>query len=195
MIIGIDIDNTLTKVQRELNQAAFEYAKKLGKDVKDANNPLEDIKNNGDTYKTKFKFDYEELQYFLREIQEEITNRAIPRDGVVEIIKKLRKEGHLIYIVTARDSEFHDDPYNLSKNWLEKNNIEYDKLIVNARQKAPICEQEKIELFIDDQLNNCLDIQKVGIKAIQISDDDKKFENIITLHNWNEIYRYIQEME
>lgn len=195
MIIGIDIDNTLTKVQRELNQAAFEYAKKLGKDVKDANNPLEDIKNNGDTYKTKFKFDYEELQYFLREIQEEITNRAIPRDGVVEIIKKLRKEGHLIYIVTARDSEFHDDPYNLSKNWLEKNNIEYDKLIVNARQKAPICEQEKIELFIDDQLNNCLDIQKVGIKSIQISDDDKKFENIITLHNWNEIYRYIQEME
>lgn len=195
MIIGIDIDNTLTEVQEELNQAAFEYAKKLGKDVNDANNPLEDIKNNGDTYKAKFKFNYEELQYFLREIQEKITNKAMPRVGVVETIKKLRKEGHLIYIITARDSEFHDDPYSLSKNWLDKNNIEYDKLIVNARQKAPVCNQEKVELFIDDQLNNCLDIQKIGIKAIRISDDNKTFENIITLHNWNEIYRYIAEME
>lgn len=195
MIIGIDIDNTLTEVQEELNQAAFEYAKKLGKDVKDANNPLEDIKNNGDTYKVKFKFNYEELQYFLREIQEEITNKAIPRDGVVETIRKLRKEGHLIYIITARDSEFHDNPYVLSKNWLKKNHIEYDKLIVNARQKAPICKKENIELFIDDQLNNCLDVQEIGIKTIRISDDNKDFKNITTLHSWNEIYKYITEME
>lgn len=194
MVIGIDIDNTLTVVQEELNQAAFEYAKKLGKDIKDANNPLEDIKNNGDTYKEKFKFNYDELQYFLRNIQEEIVNKAIPRVGAVETIHKLREEGHTIYIVTARDSEFHDDPYTLSKDWLKKNNIEYDKLIVNARQKAPICEHEKIQLFIDDQLNNCMDIQKTGIKVIRISDDNKEFENVTTLHNWNEIYKFIKEM-
>lgn len=195
MIIGIDIDNTLTEVQEELNQAAFEYAKKLGKDVKDVNNPLEDIKNNGDTYKAKFKFNYEELQYFLREIQEKITNKSMPRDGVVEAIKKLRNKGHLIYIVTARDSEFHDDPYILSKNWLDKNNIEYDKLIVNARQKAPICKEEKIDLFIDDQLNNCIEISNIGTKTIRISNDKQQYENIVTLKNWNEIYKYISEME
>lgn len=194
MIIGIDIDNTLTEVQEQLNKAAYDYAIKLGKNIEGAENSLEDIKNNGDLYKKKFQFTYEELKYFLKDIQEEITNNAKPREGAVETIKKLRQKGHKIYIVTARDSEFHDDPYNLSKNWLDNNNIEYDMLIVNAREKAPICIKENIELFIDDQLNNCLDISNVGIRTIRISNDEKQYENIITLDNWNRIAEYIGEI-
>ena len=53
-IIGIDIDNTITEIQDELNEAAYEYAVRLGKNIDNANNPLEDIKNNGDVYKKKF---------------------------------------------------------------------------------------------------------------------------------------------
>lgn len=195
MKIGINIDNTITEVQEELNNAAYEYAIKLGKNINNAENSFEDIKNNGDTYKKKFQFSYDELKYFLKNIQEEITNNAVPREKVVEVISKLKKLDHKIYIITARDSEFHDDPYNLSKNWLDKNNIEYDKLIVNAREKAPVCKDEKIDLFIDDQLNNCLDIAKIGIKTIRLSNDKKKYKDIITFENWDEIYNYITEME
>ena len=194
MKIGIDIDNTITEVQEELNNA-YEYAIKLGKNINNAENSFEDIKNNVDTYKKKFQFSYDELKYFLKNIQEEITNNAVPREKVVEVISKLKKLDHKIYIITARDSEFHDDPYNLSKNWLDKNNIEYDKLIVNAREKAPVCKDEKIDLFIDDQLNNCLDIAKIGIKTIRLSNDKKKYKDIITFENWDEIYNYITEME
>ena len=103
-------------------------------------------------YKKKFEFTYEELKYFLKNIQEEITNRAKPRNNAIETINRLRKEGHKIIIITARDSEFHDNPYLLSKNWLDKNNIEYDKLIVNAREKGTICKNENIDLFIDDTI-------------------------------------------
>ena len=195
MKIGIDIDNTITEVQEELNNAAYEYGIKLGKNINNAENSFEDIKNNVDTYKKKFQFSYDELKYFLKNIQEEITNNAVPREKVVEVISKLKKLDHKIYIITARDSEFHDDPYNLSKNWLDKNNIEYDKLIVNAREKAPVCKDEKIDLFIDDQLNNCLDIAKIGIKTIRLSNDKKKYKDIITFENWDEIYNYITEME
>ncbi len=195
MKIGIDIDNTITEVQEELNNAAYEYAIKLGKNINNAENSFEDIKNNVDTYKKKFQFSYDELKYFLKNIQEEITNNAVPREKVVEVISKLKKLDHKIYIITARDSEFHDDPYNLSKNWLDKNNIEYDKLIVNAREKAPVCKDEKIDLFIDDQSNNCLDIAKIGIKTIRLSNDKKKYKDIITFENWDEIYNYITEME
>ena len=195
MNIGIDIDNTITEVQDKLNQSAYEYAIKLGKNINNAENSLEDIKNNGDTYKKKFQFSYDELKYFLKNIQEEITNNAVPREKAVEVISKLKKLDHKIYIITARDSEFHDDPYNLSKNWLDKNNSEYDKLIVNAREKAPVCKDEKIDLFIDDQLNNCLDIAKIRIKTIRISNDKKQYKDIITFENWDEIYNYIAEME
>ena len=194
MNIGIDIDNTITEVQDELNKAAYEYAVKLGKNINNAENPLEDIKNNGDVYKKKFEFTYEELKYFLKNIQEEITNKAKPRINAVETINKLRREGHKIFIITARDSEFNDDPYLLSKNWLDKNNIEYDKLIVNAREKGVVCKNENIDFFIDDQLNNCLDVLKEGIKVIRISKEISKNAEIVDLDNWNKIYEFIGEL-
>lgn len=193
MNIGIDIDNTITEVQEQLNNAAFKYAIKLGKNIDNTGNSFEDIKNNGDMYKKKFKFSYNELKYFLKNIQEEITNKAKPRDNAVETINRLKKEGHKIIIITARDSEFHDNPYLLSKNWLDKNNIKYDKLIVNAREKAPICKKENIDLFIDDQLNNCIEVTKEGIQTIRISDDKDNFENIEIVDNWKQIYEYVQK--
>ncbi len=194
MRIGIDIDNTITEVQDELNNAAYEYAVKLGKNINSAENALEDIKNNGDLYKKKFEFNYEELKYFLKNIQEEITNKAKPRINAVETINRLRKEGHKIFIITARDREFHDNPYLLSKKWLDKNNIEYDKLIVNARKKGIICKKENIDLFIDDQLNNCLDVLKEGIKVIRISKEISENAKIVDLENWNKIYKFIGEL-
>lgn len=195
MKIGIDIDNTLTEVQEKLNKAAFEYAISLGKKIDNYDNPMEDIKNNGDTYRKKFQFTYEELKYFLKNIQENITNNAIPRENAKEVIDKLKKDRNEIYIITARDSEFHDDPYKLSKDWLDKNEIYYDKLIVNAREKSSVCEKEKIDLFIDDQLNNCLSVQNAGIQTIMITDKTYNYDKIKQLKDWNEIYNYINEME
>ncbi len=195
MKIGIDIDNTLTEVQEELNKAAFEYAISLGKKIDNYDNPIEDIKNDGDTYRKKFQFTYEELKYFLKDIQENITNSANPRENAKEAIDKLKEKGHEIYIITARDSEFHDDPYKLSKDWLDKNKIYYDKLIVNAREKSSVCKNEKIDLFIDDQLNNCLSVQNAGIQTIMITNEIYNYDEIKQLKNWNEIYNYINEME
>ena len=191
MNIGIDIDNTITEVQDQLNKAAYDYAIKLGKNIENADNPLEYIKNNRDTYRKKFQFSYEELKYFLQNIQEEITNKAKPIDNAVEVINRLKKEGHKIIIITARDSEFHDDPYLLSKNWLDKNNIKYDQIIVNAREKGMVCKDENIDLFIDDQLNNCLDVLKEGIKVIRISNEICDNKDIIDLDSWTKIYEYI----
>lgn len=65
MIIGIDIDNTLTDIQKEINIAAYKYAKKLGKDVSDVDKLDEDINNNSSYYINKFHFNYDELKYFL----------------------------------------------------------------------------------------------------------------------------------
>lgn len=193
MRIGIDIDNTITDIENQLNEAAYNYAKQLGKEI-DKNIKVEDSKNDGNVYQKIYKFTYEELKHFLGDIQEEITNNAIPRPGAVEAIKKLRKEGHEIYIITARDNEFHEDPYMLSKNWLDNNSIEYDKLIVNVREKAPLCKNEKIDIFIDDQLNNCLEVSKEGIKTIRFTTDTTGYENMVNINSWDRVYQYIKKM-
>lgn len=193
MRIGIDIDNTITDIENQLNEAAYNYAKQLGKEI-DKNIKVEDSKNDGNVYQKIYKFTYEELKHFFGDIQEEITNNAIPRPCAVETIKKLRKEGHEIYIITARDNEFHEDPYMLSKNWLDNNSIEYDKLIVNVREKAPLCKDEKIDIFIDDQLNNCLEVSKEGIKTIRFTTDTTGYENMVNINSWDRVYQYIKKM-
>ena len=137
---------------------------------------------------------YDELLYFFGNIQEKITKKAKPREDVVEVLKNLRKDGHKIYIVTARDSEFHNDPYGLSKTWLDKNNIEYDKLIVDARDKAKVCKEQNVDLFIDDKLSNCQGVSNEGIVTIRITNYTDPHQNIINKKNWKEIYEYIKQL-
>ena len=155
MNIGIDIDDTLTDIRDKLNLAAEKYANELGKENKNEEDKYVEDNNNGNVYQIKYGFTYEELKYFLSVIHEGITKKEEPRKNCVEIIRRLHNEGHKIYIITARDSEFHEDPYKLSKDWLDKNNIYYDELIVNARNKLEVCQRKNIDLFIDDQLANC----------------------------------------
>ena len=196
MNIGIDIDDTLTDIRDKLNLAAEKYANELGKENKNEEDKYVEDSNNGNIYQIKYGFTYEELKYFLSVIQEEITKKEEPRKNCVEIIRKLHNEGHKIYIITARDSEFHEDPYKLSKDWLDKNNIYYDELIVNARNKLEVCQRENIDLFIDDQLANCTKVSEAGIKVIRITEyNDIQHGDIINKKNWNEIYDYIKEME
>lgn len=196
MNIGIDIDDTLTDIRDKLNLAAEKYANELGKENKNEEEKYVEDNNNGNVYQIKYGFTYEELKYFLSVIHEGITKKEEPRKNCVEIIRKLHNEGHKIYIITARDSEFHEDPYKLSKDWLDKNNIYYDELIVNARNKLEVCQRKNIDLFIDDQLANCTKLSEAGIKVIRITEyNDIQHGDIINKKNWNEIYNYIKEME
>lgn len=196
MNIGIDIDDTLTDIRDKLNLVAEKYANELGKENKNEEDKYVEDNNNGNVYQIKYGFTYEELKYFLSVIHEGITKKEEPRKNCVEIIRRLHNEGHKIYIITARDSEFHEDPYKLSKDWLDKNNIYYDELIVNARNKLEVCQRKNIDLFIDDQLANCTKLSEAGIKVIRITEyNDIQHGDIINKKNWNEIYNYIKEME
>lgn len=195
MRIGIDIDDTLTDIRDKLNNAAFEYAKNLNKQIKNDNVEINDIYNDGNIYQKVFGFSYDELKYFLGTIQENITNNAIPRKNCVDIINKLHEEGNEIYIITARDSEFHDDPYKQSIDWLNKNNIYFDKLIVNARDKRKICIDEKIDLLIDDSISNCKNVIAGGTSAIMITNDNtKEKDGISCFSSWIDIYNYLHNL-
>ena len=193
MIIGIDIDDTLTDIRDEVGAEALKYAKSLNKEI-DEKKVVWDKNNNGSSFKERYNLNYDELLYFFGNIQEKITKKAKPREDVVEVLKNLRKDGHKIYIVTARDSEFHNDPYELSKTWLDKNNIEYDKLIVDARDKAKVCKEQNVDLFIDDKLSNCQGVSNEGIVTIRITNYTDQHQNIINKKNWKEIYEYIKQL-
>lgn len=191
MRIGIDIDDTMTDIKDQLRGAAVEYAKSLNKNIRYKNDGIVDMYNNGNIYQQLFDFNYEELKYFLGTIQEKITDNAIPRENCVAVINQLHKDGNEIYVITARDKEFHKDPYLQSKKWLEKNSIYFDKLIVNARDKGVICVENNIDLLIDDNIRNCFDAINLGIDAILFGKNKDK--EINTFLNWAEIYDYVKK--
>lgn len=189
MRIGIDIDNTLTDIENELMEEAIHYAYQLGKTI-DVNKPIVDFTNDGNIYQRIFGFNEEELKYFLGPIQESITEKAIPRENATRIINQLHRDGHYIFIVTARDFEYHKDPYKQSKDWLNEHHIYFDELIVNARNKGKICADYKIDLLIDDNVGNCMEANQYGINTILFG--NRKYDNLKNYSNWIEIYEYIE---
>lgn len=193
MRIGIDIDNTLTDIKRQLDNAIYKYAKSINKMPANKNMDIIDTNNNGDVYQKMFNLSYEELKYFLGPIQEKITNNAIPRPYCVDIIKQLHNDRNEIYIITARDSEFHEDPYLQSEVWLNENNIYFDKLIVNARDKKKICLDNDIDLLIDDSISNCLNVSNAGIYTLTIGHNKEIINGIRNFNNWQQIYNFLSE--
>ena len=93
MIIGIDIDDTLTDIRDKVGEEALKYAQSLNKDVNEEK-IVWDKNNNGSSFRERYNLNYDELLYFFRNIQENITKTAKPREDVVEVIKKLREDGH-----------------------------------------------------------------------------------------------------
>ena len=56
-----------------------------------------------------------------------------------EIINKLKEEGNEIIFITARSENAYTNPYNITYEYLKKNNIKFDKLYVSAGTKKEIC--------------------------------------------------------
>ena len=93
------------------------------------------------------------------------------------MLQKLKDEGHTIFIITKR---FSNKPYERSIKLLTKNKLPYDKLIINAGNKLEACKNNKIDLFIDNSISICDNLNKNGIKAYVINTYYNKYKKTIS---------------
>mgnify|MGYP004456857083 FL=1 len=191
MKIGIDIDNTLNDIKNKLTDAAYKYAKEKNKQCKEG--VIINDNNDISIYQKLFNFNDEELKYFLGSIRNKIMDNALPRPFCMDTIKQLHNDGHKIYIIASRDNQFYKNSYLQSKIWLENNNIYFDKLIVNVKDKKKVCLKEKIDLLIDANINNCLNVSKVGIQTITIGNNTTFVNGIRNFDNWKQIYNFLNQ--
>lgn len=114
-----------------------------------------------------------------------------------KVLKKLKEEGNEIYFITARLTNINNcNTEEITKNTLKESNIEYDKLIINASDKLKVCEDEGIELFVEDSYDTCKELAENGIKSILMTTKmNQKIEagNIPRVHNWDEVYEQIKK--
>ena len=181
--IGIDIDDTMTETSDYLRPYVAEF---FGLD-------LQYLKENNISYSNL----PEELRSRNLEFAQTYYDKVIVdtpfKPKVSEYIDKIKELGHEIIIITARDKSLYTDEYETTSKELEKHNIHYDKLICDF-DKATICKEEKIDLFIDDSIPNCTKVNEVGIEVLVFNSKINK--NIETaLHrvdSWQEIYDIIR---
>lgn len=187
MKIGVDIDNVLSNFNEVLLNDYINHDKEL------RNNGI--INNN--VYIRKM-FDWsedEERQYYQENI-ERLANLLEPIKDCSKYIKKLRDNGHYIYIISGRNNGEYSDPYNMTIKWLKKYDIEYDHLILtnayNHQEKADICLEHKIDIMIDDSSNVCIKCDENNIKTLLFDTEYNKSETKFTrVTNWEEIFHYI----
>jgi len=180
MRIGIDIDDTITET----------YDATIKTICKMYNLSYHEL------IKEKLNYDILSRRYseaFKLEIYEkEILKLKLKKD-VKKVINKLSKK-HEIIIITARNKFECRFPYNLSYEYLTTNNIYFDELFVEVSDKGKCCYENKIDLFIDDSIRNCLSVNEYGIDTIIYDNVFNKDCNLRRYDNWLDIYDYIERI-
>ena len=155
MNIGFDIDDTLTNLKCYNKSFCEKEFKLTGRSYKVKNEKAGFIRE-------MYNWTADEFSEFWRKVRQQFQENLPIRKNAYEVINTLKKQGHNVFIITRR---FTNNPYERSYNWLKKHNIPYDKLIVNAGNKLKACKEHNIDLFLDDDIKICDNLNKHGIKA------------------------------
>ena len=192
MNIGIDIDDTIANTYDVLFNYAQNYTiNDMGKEIKDVNRNI--ITH---MYCTNFhNWNKKEDKEFLDKYYEKTVLKVQPKMYAIENIKKLKESGDKIYLITARFLSDKFDVKKLTKDWLEKYGIPYDKLILNSQNKVIVAKENNIDIFVDDSIKNCTEIANSGIKTYMmdtIVNKDFEDENIERVYSWPHLYQKIE---
>ena len=191
MIIGIDIDDTISDSTTQHDYYAKEFTEKV-------------LKREFKIYETssldpmwaKFVYDWsdEENKEFWNLYYEKDMMSVVPKPNAVEIINELYKDNEII-IISARWDRESGIIQRITEEWLKKYNIKYHKLYMGHIDKRQIVADNKIDLFIDDALKTCTEVQSLGVKSLLMTtrlNKDIDIGNITRVNNWDEINEIIK---
>lgn len=187
MVIGIDMDDTICSTNEKIIIEADKYDKEMlgGTGIKDIN-AYEFNKMMGWPDGMKGQFFSDRLEYIM--------DNAEIKPNAKKVINKLHDEGNKIIFISFRKGKYIKDPYILTKNWLDRNGVKYDKIYVDTGSKADECINEGVNLFIDDKESHCEDVSSAGVDVLLFTNaynhDEKRFKRV---DNWDEVYKYIKE--
>lgn len=189
MRIGIDIDTCVSN----FNDVLLEEYIKHDKELRNTG-----IINDKPYNITVGMFDWskeENDDFYYNNIQRIVMNLK-PLNNTKEIIDKLKADGNEIYIITSRDNGEYINPAKMTREWLEKHDIYFDKLILTGKhEKGPVCKENNIDIMIEDSIKNCEDIENNGVKCYimntRYNQEETRFERV---KRWDEIYSKISKL-
>ena len=191
MNIGVDVDGVLVELEMyQIENCAKFFKKKYGYDIVDpARFDIMDIF--GCTEK-------ERMSFWLRYIWKQII-LCPARENAAQVLQKLRRGGHKIYIITGRVFVTKKGFLGwlsraLLKNWLKRRQITYDEIHYcsehhSVRDNTLGCKKYNIEVMIEDKAENIMALSEItNVICFDASyNRDCKGENIIRARDWDEV--------
>ena len=190
MNIGIDIDGVLTNEDEYILSCTSKYCYE---------NNLEGLANPNSYEFSKLNWSKEIIDDYRKKYFDEYVDNAPTRLFESEVIKKLKNDGHKIFIITGRhkctsNTVDGEDMRNRIKNWLTKNNIVYDKLLFAKVPKIKEINENKIDIMIEDSPSTIESINKI-VKVLCYDNRynrDLKLDNVTRVYSWYDIYKKIK---
>lgn len=162
LIIAFDCDDVLVLTSPKLLKA---YDKKYGTNV-DPAHLYEDHPSWGASHA-------DAVQRILQLHGEKVVTAVAPLSETKRLISKLHKAGHELHVITGRhDFQAKDTLRQLDKHFpgIFKS-VEFTSYFGAAhRDKACVCKELGVDIFIDDLIDHCNIVQRSGIKTILYGD-------------------------
>lgn len=190
MVIGIDIDNTITHT----TEMIMHYAKIFGQERGLNTTPdlryyyLEDVLGWDKAVADEFLSHY--LGYIYRDM--------LPKEQAVEVISELKQQ-HEIILITSRNRQY-PEVEKVTTEWLAQNGIAYDRLILNATgnmhyfSKLAVCQENGVELMIEDH-HDLVSELSCHIPVIMFDYPYNRHlndKNIIRVEHWRQVHKWVK---
>lgn len=196
MKIGVDIDEVVVEFMKHFIEF---YKRKVDKkfdlDYESIENYLfEDI----------FNIDTEDAFVLLDSFSKSNFSKEMPSvEGVKKSINKL-KENYDIVFITARPTSVKEETIRDIATHFPKNDFKiiysYDDERNKIKSKAEFCKEHGISCMIDDSSKVIEECASEGLTCFLFDRpwnrnfNDKKYENIFRVKNWNEIQEKLKEL-
>ena len=186
MRIGIDIDGVLNNLQ--------EYHMAFGTRFCYDHNLLFTFHPEEYSVRDMFEWDPEtEKKFYEAYYAIFLTSPEFIKTHAKDALRLLHRQ-NILYIITARLEEdvplsMNQSMYDITKEWLDKNELCYDHLLFGEANKLKLIEQFRLDIMIED---NPVLLKKSGDSKIPFLCFDASYnrialpENVMRVHSWYE---------
>ena len=191
MKIGIDLDGVV--IDSETTFRTYEEIFDI--DILNGNNL---INREEPKFQARYNWTKEQEKEFIEKYFLKISKESNLMSGFMATYELLKQQGHEFVVITARGGfleEMKDDAIRL----LDENNIKFDKYYWKIEDKLQVCQNENIDIMIDDDWRIIKKLSDNKIKTLYFRDTNlmklKENNYIKEVNNWGEIYRHIKCMK
>ena len=191
MNIGIDIDGVIFDSETYFRCFAeiYDIDSVINSGIRDKNEVR---------VQRRYNWTPEQFATYVRDIMLPLEKEVPYMAGALEVIAKLKKMGHRLVIISRRGSSGFYEEIEIANKRFAEVGLEFDGVYMDVGSKLDVCKQENIDVMIDDLDRTIDELSDNGIDCLYFICPDSreiKKDNVTSVTNWGEIYRYFVERQ